>query len=116
MLTARAPWRRVGRAQRSRPGLVNPNPVPDSNTRTEPMLKSLVVIVVALFLSLRYTDLDSASALRSVWLPVLDFLLILALAVWGALWLGGRRGGAGDSGGYSLGGGDGGGDCSGGGN
>ena len=77
------------------------------------MVKALVVILAALFLSLHQTDLDSASALRSVWLPVLDLVLLLALAIWGALWLGGRRGGPGDPGGQTLGGGDGGGDCTG---
>lgn len=71
------------------------------------MLKSLAVILAAPFVALPYTDLESQSALRSVWLPVLEFLLLLALAGWGALWLGARRGGAGDPGGCSFGDGDG---------
>lgn len=79
-------------------------------------MKLFVVIVVGLFLSWHYTDLSSESAFRSVFLPILVFLFLVALAMWLVLKAGfGSRvdrdgtygGGAGGDGGGFFGGGDG---------
>ena len=46
------------------------------------MYKSLVLILTALFFSVKYTDLSSDEKLYSVMLPLFDMLLFIALALW----------------------------------
>ena len=45
-------------------------------------LRALVLIVGLLAVSLYFTDLEAASVLQGVLLPLLDFILLCALALW----------------------------------
>lgn len=51
-------------------------------------MKSLGIIVFCLSVSFYFTDLESSSGLRSVFLPLVDFAMLCALA----LWVAGRTG------------------------
>lgn len=84
-------------------------------------MKSLIVILIGLFVTWHYTDLSSDNAFQSVLLPILVFIFLVAFAMWLVLKAGfGRRvdrdgysgsGDGGDGGGFfdGDGGGDGGG-------
>ncbi len=76
----------------------------------EPIIKSLVILVLLLSASFYWTDIESENAFFSVLLPLLDVLLLCALGMWFVLHEGGRRmDGSGTGGGFFDGGGDGGG-------
>ena len=51
-------------------------------------MKSLGILLFCFSVSFYYTDLESASGFRSVFLPIVDFVLLCGLA----LWLAGRIG------------------------
>lgn len=74
-------------------------------------MKSLAIILVGLYLSWRYTNVQSEQSLYSVWAPLACMAFLLALVVWafGRLAVNGAGGGC--SGGSSSF--DGGSDCGG---
>jgi len=79
-------------------------------------MKSLIIIIVGLLLSWKYTNLSSPSALESMVCPVLVFVFLVSLALWVVVKFesGSGRSGPGSFGpsGGDCGGGDGGGgDC-----
>lgn len=45
-------------------------------------MKTLAVILVGLYVSWRYTDVQSEQALHSVWAPLACMVFLLALVVW----------------------------------
>lgn len=82
----------------------------ESGFDRESPIKSLVLIVALLAASFYWTDIESDNAFFSVFLPLIDVLLLCALGMWFVLHGGGRRmDGSGTGGGFFDGGGDGGG-------
>jgi len=51
-------------------------------------MKSLVILFLCFSASFYFTDLESESGFRSVFLPIVDFVLLCGLA----LWVAGRTG------------------------
>ena len=51
-------------------------------------MKSLGILLFCFCVSFYYTDLESASGFRSLFLPIVDFVLLCGLA----LWVAGRTG------------------------
>ena len=70
-----------------------------------------IMLVLALVAAFYYTDLDADNAWQGTILPIIDFLLLCAVAIWIATGVGNKRLGGGDGGFFDFfdGGGDGGG-------